>query len=240
MKDIIITPEMMAIASGVFIAILAYIKKIKDIHSSIAFVYKYVIKKIFRKKDTLIDLNKHYIFTEIENTIKYKIPNVRYVCKLRKELFTTVLVRKLETFRYHLHEIIDIGPYDLNKKTKEELQELFDVSIVKWQSYWKEQCLNDGIFPFILDQYIQQSHTTDEIYKKLVTRTILSDVVYENNVEKVFSILTSLSVVYILLLLDMEEVFTKINGQLLDKTYNGISCKGYSTCGLCRKLNKGD
>lgn len=240
MKDIIITPEMITLATGVFIALLAYIKKIKEIHSAIAFVYKYVIKKIFHRNKQLVDLKKHFIFTDIENTIKYKIPNVKYVCKLRKELFTTILVRKLETFRYHLHEIIDLDPYELNKKTKEELQEMFDISIVKWQSYWKEQCLNDGVFPFIIDQYIQQSHTTDEIYKKLVTRTILSDIIYENNVEKVFSILTSLSVVYILLLLDMEEVFTKINGQLLDKSYNGIACRGYQLCGVCRKLHKGE
>ena len=240
MNDIVISTEMITVGVGVLLAILAYIKKIKEIHSSISFVYKYVIKKIFRKNSTLLNLKNHFIFADIENTIKYKIPNVRYVCKLRKELFTTLLIRKLETFKYHLHEIIDIDPDELNKKTKEELQELFDISIMKWQSYWKEQGLNDGVFPFIIDQYIQQSHTTDDIYKKLITRTILSDVIYENNVEKVFSILTSLSVVYLLLLLDMEEVFTKINGQLLDKSYNGVSCKGYESCGICRRVAKGE
>ena len=216
------------------VTVFGYIKKYKEVHSTIKSIYNYIISKVTGKKSTNIDLNNHPIFSEIDNYIRYKIPNVNYVCQIRKELFALILTKKFEMLRNHLREIIQISQEELNKKTKEEIQEMFEQSLLKHQSLWKEQCLNNGVFPFILDQYASEIKTTEDIYNKLITRTIMSDVIYHSNSEKIFSILTSLSIVYILLLLDMEDVFSRINGGLLNKTFNGVTCRGYEVCGICR------
>lgn len=212
---------------GVLLGIL--VAAIKALRSE---VIQWITSCVSRRRFNL--LQNHVFFRDLDNYIDHYIPNIIYQCPFRKKLFTDLLGNMFMAIKEITVEIIG---KKLNKMTNAEYESFMLSTVDRTVTLFKEYCEKDGIFDFVIDEYLLTHIRTQIIMKELIREINDSEYIYKNNLEKTIAILHLLSGVYHMALTDSEKAFRKINGRLYKQTYKGKDCMGDTqACLYCQTL----
>ena len=222
-----------AISTSIAAVVIIWILVVKKVKSYLANAGRLQsIKRTQQFVDKCDDLSKHVVFQEIDDCLKFKIDSIKFLCPLRKQIFTNILKFRYARLKEALQQIAQIPKDEINSYSPADLQNKI-TSIFNYYSFmWKEDSKKSGIMENFLNKYSDECETTMMYFEKSIVRCIM-DTRLKTLYERVISLFDCIWSVYCLFILNMKTTFDTLNGDLEHHTYNGVTCPGFDKCNKC-------
>ena len=183
------------------------------------FIKSNFIQKNILKKNKENNLKKHFVFKTLEDLIKYKIDAIEFNCLLRRELFKSILKIKYQTMSDNLMELTN-DDWEISVADARARWRTF---FSKTQHDWVTECYADGVPKIAIIKYLEVSKPTNEFIEKTVEDICLTPPFSKkNNAVAIFSLIPTMEMSA---LCSLNKTLQKLNGELSNQSYKGISCK---------------
>ena len=177
-----------------------------------------VIMKKNKKIKSLKELKKHPFFHNVDYLINYKIPYIDLKEKGRTEIFRDFLRIKFTVYKESLNRFLDkeIKPSEFESEINNHFNEAIQEYI--------NRCLGAGIPQIVVDKF-QQWHMPRIEFTNMAIEQICKTEIIDNDIEKMFAILTIYDSALYATVIDAEQTLKKLNGELTGTIYKNI-CVG--------------
>lgn len=173
------------------------------------------------------EFSQQIIFTRLQYLLNVRIKQINCSCPLRKQLYKTIFMIKIDKFLTSLKEFVkqDINSLD---------NQMFKVKLVKFLQQkhlqWKETCLKNKVPEFIIESIDFQIQDLRNMFYMNIQRIINNVYLYSNNRQKLNIILQLFLGLQQNILNVCQEVLSSFNGQVKKLHFNGVKCKQCVNC----------
>lgn len=179
-------------------------------------------RKTKQQKKEFQDISTHQLFESITRHIETDIPVIRYSCKVRRAVFTDIIVIFFNTLKDEAEKIA-IKFYK-QSISDTEIKSLLISFIPTTRVKWLSKCRNEGIPEFALLQFDDELNRSLGFIKNIITTTMDSQMIYSSNYHKIMSIFNMINGFLPTFLNAIEITCNTINGKFATVTYKNIKC----------------
>lgn len=189
------------------------------------FIHKYLFytnKKQYEQK-----LEQHVIFKKLEASLEVRLDHIRTSCSIRKVIFQKIFKIRTKLLLEALRGIIkkDINVYNIEVFHQEIL-----FMLQKINNDWKNECLEEGIPDFVIQQVESEIKPYRKVYFKQIERIMENSYLYYNNKERMIAVFDILIPLQEMILNETQHILSSFNGELKGKTVCGASCQDCAKC----------
>lgn len=172
-------------------------------------------------------LEDHLFFKKIDYLMNYSLDKVKTPCPLRKQIYIDAMKLRLQVYKEQVSLFIQ---RDLNKYSKMEFQMMVLTLLENCKRQFFLRAKEDNIPKFILDKLDEKVFGFYNIFYSEIKLFCSSDYIYQDNVERMFSILDLIMVKCEFYMNQFEKELASFNGELKNTTYKNIKCENCATC----------
>jgi hypothetical protein len=169
--------------------------------------------KIGKKKDTekvVVNAEESFI-RRMDTCIADSISRLRPECKLKGAVFCYMLKIRMEENKKVGVELLN-GIKDYEDKSTTAMAEIVVSKLHKSLNAFEERAREDGIPIPIISKFMQQTRITEEVIHAVAKRICLVEI-YDNNTNRVLSVIDIIATLAILNIVDYQETLEAFNGK---------------------------
>ena len=179
------------------------------------------------------DLKKHILFDKCDYLIKFRIPQMKIACPLRKKLFTRLLILKIESYKKNINELIEnpnLATFT-PQKLFQEVTEMFGKINLEWQN----KAMDYGIPAIVLEKLQDEIVQIKQFVSRYTESICFSSTAEESNIQKVATIMDFIWTIEEYIISELEKVLNDLNGTISNIRTAEFKCHN---CKICKALHK--
>ena len=165
-------------------------------------------------------LTKHNIFIRLKGLIEYQIPNMNIACKLRKKLFTDLLIANMEATRDCLLTFTE----EMLTAPEGDLKSMFDLLFAKIERTWRANLEAKGYPDGAIKVFLRENAAANR-HLKYLALDLLDSSSFPEGRDKAVVILDSIGSSVYTSIMNMEKALNNANGEVSCLTYQGLKCE---------------
>lgn len=172
-------------------------------------------------------LEDHLFFKKVDYLINFSLYQVKTPCPLRKQIYIDAMRIRLEVYKEKVGAFIQ---QDLNKYSKSEFQVMVLSLLESCKKHFFLRAHDEKIPDFILDKLDEKVFGFYEIFYSEIKLFCNSDYIYQDNADRMYSILDLIMVKCEFYMNQFEKELASFNGELKNTNYKNVSCLKCATC----------
>ncbi|MGQ4893444.1 MAG: hypothetical protein ACP6IQ_02325 [Candidatus Njordarchaeia archaeon] len=161
-------------------------------------------------------------FLKIDNLLVYKISRLKIYCPLRKVIFKSLLRVHIGVYKEVLFNIIKA---DVNSMTTEQFRHYLENSLSMLFIQCREKYKENNLPEIAIEKFLEFNQSNEELLMKVMYQICDSEMVYDNNLEKLISFVDFVGAVLEMVLVSAENTLNELDGELSQVEYNGVKCQ---------------
>lgn len=172
-------------------------------------------------------LEDHIFFKKVDYLMKYSLYQVKTSCPLRKQIYIDAMKIRLEVYKEKVGLFIQ---QDLNKYSKLEFQMMVLSLLESCKKLFFFRAREEKIPEFILSKLDEKVFGFYEIFYSEIKLFCSSDYIYQDNVDRMYSILDLIMVKCEFYMNQFEKELASFNGELKHTSYKNVNCMNCHVC----------
>lgn len=172
-------------------------------------------------------LEDHLFFKKIDYLMNYSLDKAGTPCPIRKQIYIDAMRIRLQVYKEQVGLFIQ---QNLNKYSKMEFQMMVLALLENCKKQFFLRAREEKIPDVILDKLDEKVFGFYKIFYSEIKLFCNSDYIYQDNVDRMFSILDLIMVKCEFYMNQFEKELASFNGELKNTTYKNVSCAHCATC----------
>ena len=172
-------------------------------------------------------LEDHLFFKKVDYLMNYSLDKVKTPCPIRKQIYIDTMRIRLQVYKEQVGLFIQ---QNLNKYSKMEFQMMVLALLENCKKQFFLRAKEEKIPDVILDKLDEKVFGFYKIFYSEIKLFCKSDYIYQDNVDRMFSILDLIMVKCEFYMNQFEKELASFNGELKNTTYKNVSCNHCATC----------
>lgn len=172
-------------------------------------------------KDPVSELSpaNHSIFIRLKNLIENQVPNMNITCRLRKKLFTELLLAFLEATRSCLTSFVA----EIETAPEENLPSMFELLFAKIERTWRSNLENKG-YPEVAVRIFLRDNAVVQKHLAFLAIDMLNSSSFTDHNFRIIGIMDGISSSLYTSIMNMERGLSNANGEISGLSYQGVKC----------------